>query len=41
MMTLCARTRAASKERIMAMQIDETEPEGMWDDALALAKGNA
>lgn len=41
MMTLRARTRAASKERIMAMQIDETEPEDMRDDALALAKGCA
>lgn len=39
MMTPRARTRATSKERIMAMQIDETELEDMWDDALALAKG--
>ena len=39
MMTLRARTRAASKERTMAMQIDETEPKDMRDDALALAKG--
>ena len=39
MMTLRARTRAASKERIMVMQIDETELEDMRDDALALAKG--
>lgn len=39
MMTLRARERAASKERIMAMQIDETELEDMRDDALALAKG--
>lgn len=41
MMTPRARTRAASKERIMAMQIDETELEDMRDDALALAKGGA
>ena len=39
MMTLRARARATSKERIMAMQIDETELEDMRDDALALAKG--
>lgn len=31
--------RTASKERIMAMQMDETELEDMRDDALALAKG--
>lgn len=39
MMTPRVRTRATSKERIMAMQIDETELEDMRDDALALAKG--
>ena len=39
MMAVRARTRATSKERIMAMQIDETELEDMRDDALALAKG--
>lgn len=41
MMAVRARTRATSKERIMAMQIDETELEDMRDDALALAKGGA
>lgn len=39
MMAVRARERTASKERIMAMQIDETELEDMRDDALALAKG--
>ena len=39
MMAVRARTRATSKERIMAMQIGETELEDMRDDALALAKG--
>lgn len=39
MMTPHAQMRTASKERIMAMQMDETELEDMRDDALALAKG--
>lgn len=39
MMMPRTRMRAATKERIMAMQIDETELEDMRDDALALAKG--
>ena len=39
MMTPRARECTASKERIVAMQIDETEFEDMRDDALALAKG--
>ncbi len=39
MMTPRAQMRTASKERIMAIQMDETELEDMRDDALALAKG--
>lgn len=39
MMTPHAQMRTASKEMIMAMQMDETELEDMRDDALALAKG--
>lgn len=41
MMTPRAQMRTASKEMIMAMQMDETELEDMRDDALALAKGGA